>query len=261
MMLPTVDFCGLKVTRLILGANPFGGFSHQCKERNMEMLMFHTVPVIKETWARAQAAGINTIITNNESPHVIQAVKEYLAEGGTMQWIAQVNCREQPDMLKAIDTVVEIGCKALYFHGAKTDGAYVKRDDKTLRAWCDHVRSHGVPAGVAGHAPETHYWIDGLDAADFHAVCFFDCGSVHEGKGEKFQLKDMPRAVEFVQKTKKPCIGYKIMGSGRLEARMAFQYAFESIKPGDVVNVGMHRGDKDNMVEEDVALVEEILAK
>jgi len=42
---------------------------------------------------------------------------------------------------------------------------------------------------------------------------------------------------------------------------MAFEYAFENIKPGDVVNVGMHRGDKDNMVEENVAMVEEILSR
>ena len=34
MMLPTVDFCGLKVTRLIIGANPFGGFSHQSEQRD-----------------------------------------------------------------------------------------------------------------------------------------------------------------------------------------------------------------------------------
>ena len=35
-MLPTVDFCGLKITRLVLGANPFGGFSHQSPERDTE---------------------------------------------------------------------------------------------------------------------------------------------------------------------------------------------------------------------------------
>ena len=35
----------------------------------------------------------------------------------------------------------------------------------------------------------------------------------------------------------------------------------DQIKPGDVVNVGMHRGDKDDMVEENVALVEEILMR
>jgi len=35
-MLPTVDFCGLTVTRLIIGANPFGGYSHQNRERDQE---------------------------------------------------------------------------------------------------------------------------------------------------------------------------------------------------------------------------------
>ena len=37
LMLPTVDFCGLTVTRLIIGANPFGGYSHQNPERDSEM--------------------------------------------------------------------------------------------------------------------------------------------------------------------------------------------------------------------------------
>jgi hypothetical protein len=36
---------------------------------------------------------------------------------------------------------------------------------------------------------------------------------------------------------------------------MAFEYAFEHIKPGDVVNVGMHRGDNDDMVEQNVTHV------
>ena len=40
---------------------------------------------------------------------------------------------------------------------------------------------------------------------------------------------------------------------------MALEYAFESIKPTDVVNVGMHRGDKDNMVEENVGFIKDIL--
>ncbi|MBT5831468.1 MAG: hypothetical protein HOH77_14870, partial [Candidatus Latescibacteria bacterium] len=63
-MLPSVDFCGLRVNRLIVGANPFGGFSHQSKARNAEMIDFHTLEQIHETWSRAESAGINTMITN-----------------------------------------------------------------------------------------------------------------------------------------------------------------------------------------------------
>ena len=47
-MLPTVDFCGLTVTRLIIGANPFGGFSHQNRERDQDMRTYYTPERIME---------------------------------------------------------------------------------------------------------------------------------------------------------------------------------------------------------------------
>jgi len=164
-------------------------------------------------------------------------------------------------MAAAIDEAVEIGCKALYFHGLLTDDLYSDKDEGTLRAWCDHARSRGIPVGVAGHAPEVHVWVDGLDVVDFHAVCFFNCGSLHDGKGDRFRLSDMASAIEFIRNTGKPCIAYKIMGAGRIDPRMAFEHAFAGIKNTDVVNVGMYRGDKENMVEENVAMVREIHAE
>jgi hypothetical protein len=258
-MLPCVDFCGIKLTRLIIGANPFGGFSHQSEERDKEMLNYYNIDRIIETWNLAENSGINTMITNNETPHVLQAVREYLQSGGSLQWIAQVNGRNKPEMLNAISEVVDIGCKALYLHGALVDDAYLRKDDETIRIWCDHARSLGVPAGVAGHAPEAHLWVNSHDIADFHTVCFFNCGSLHYGKGEKFRLADIGPAVECVRQIQKPCIGYKIMGAGRIDPRMAFEYAFESIKATDVVNVGMYRGDKNNIVEENASIVRDIL--
>lgn len=261
MTLPTVDFCGLRVTRLLIGANPFGGYSHQNPERDKAMLALCTPAHIRETWKRAEAAGLNTMVTNNETPHVIQAVREYLSGGGTLQWIAQVNNGRNGKMTAAIDEVVDIGCKAMYFHGGQVDAAYERRDADAVKGWCEHARSRGVPAGVAGHAPEVHRWVDSLGVADFHAVCFFNCGSLHAGKGDTFRLADVALASACARQIKKPCIGYKIMGAGRLDPRMAFEYAFEHIKPSDVVNVGMFRGDKDNMVEENADLVRDILGR
>ncbi len=258
-MLPVVDFCGLALTRLVIGANPFGGFSHQSRERNQEMLTYYTHERIIETWQRAERAGINTMITNNESRNVLVAVREYLGGGGKLQWIAQVSFRELDSMFSAIDGAVEIGCRAMYFHGGLVDELYANRDAKTLEEWVKHARAHGLPVGVAGHDPEAHLWVHGLDLVDFHAVCFMNCGSLHSGRGHKFQLVDVFAATAAIRRIDKPCIGYKIMGAGRIDARMAFEYAFANIKPGDVVNVGMHRGDKDGMVEENAGLVREIL--
>jgi hypothetical protein len=260
-MLQTVDLCGLKVTRLILGANPFGGFSHQNPDRDRAMREYYTVDRIIETWRRAEAAGINTMITNNETPHVVEAVREYLAGGGRLQWIAQVNRRVQPEMEQAMCDAAAMGCKALYLHGGQIDNLYCRRDAETLRRWCDYARSLGVPVGCAGHAPEVHRWVDSEAEVDFHAVPFFNCGSIHNSEGERFSLSDVGRALDYIRATPKPCIAYKVMGAGRIDARMALEHAFENIKPGDVVNVGMHRGDKDDMVEENAALVHDILCK
>lgn len=258
-MLPTVNFCSLKITRLILGANPFAGFSHQNPQRDREMIDYHDIPRIKETWARAQQAGINTFITNNETPHVVQAVRQYLATDNPMQWITQVNCRNKSDMPAAIDEAVDIGCKALYFHGALVDDAYQRQDDNNLRNWCEHAKTHNIPVGVAGHSPKAHLWVNSLDIADFHAVCFYNCGSLHDGKGEKFKLADLAHSSAAIKQIQKPCIAYKIMAAGRIDPKMAFEYAFDNIKPNDVVNVGMHRGDIDNMVEQNAAMVDQIL--
>ncbi len=260
-MLPCVQFCGLNVTRLILGANPFAGYSHQSPQRDREMLAYHTAARIRETWERAESAGINTIVTNNTTPHVVQAVREYRGAGGALQWIAQVAFRDGQSMDEAIDEAVQIGCRAMYFHGALVDEAFRRKDEATIRGWCGRARSAGIPAGVAGHAPQVHLWVDELGVADFHAVCFFNCGSLHDGKGERFRLGNVAPAIACIRRIRKPCIAYKIMGSGRIDPRMAFEHAFESIKPADVVNVGMHRGDKDGMVEENVALAREILER
>ncbi|MFH2069006.1 MAG: hypothetical protein ABII89_06055 [Candidatus Omnitrophota bacterium] len=258
-MLSSVDFCGIKVTRLIIGANPFGGYSHQNAERDRKMREYYTIARIKETWARAEAAGINTMVTNNETPHVLQAVREYLRDGGSLQWIAQVNQPAETDMTLAIHETVKIGCKAIYFHGGLVEDVFRRKDIETLRNWCDQARSYNVPVGVAGHSPEVHYWVDSLGIADFHTVCFFNCGSLHDGKGDKFRLSDLAPATETIRTIRKPCIAYKIMGAGRIDPRMALEYAFTSIKTTDVVNVGMYRGDKDDIVEENASILREIL--
>jgi len=259
-MLPTVDFCGLNVTRLIIGANPFGGYSHQNPDRDREMRSYYTPERIVETWERAWTAGINTMITNNETLHVIETTARYLADGGPLQWIAQVNCNTAVPMQEALDRVVEIGCKAAYLHGGFVDHLYSEQDEAALRAYVRHGQSLGIPIGVAGHSPAVHDWVNRLGLVDFHAVCFFNCGSLHSGQGDKFKLGDVFTAVQCIQRLDKPCIGYKIMGAGRIDPLMAFEYAFEQIKDTDVVNVGMHRGDVDGMVEANVGIVSEVLA-
>lgn len=259
-MLPTVDFCGLTMTRLLIGANPFGGFSHQNKARDDAMRTYHTPERILETWDRAWNAGINTFVTNNETAHVIETTQRYLAMGGPMQWIAQVSFRTFESMEDAIDLVAAIGCRAMFFHGGLIDRLFAEKDSATLRQWVNYAKAKGVPVGVAAHNLQAHEWVHAMNIVDFHSVPFFNCGSVHsKAGGERFQLEDMAQAVALIRALDKPCIAYKILGAGRIDPVMGFDYALRNIKPGDVINVGMNRLDCDNMVEENADLVTRLL--
>jgi len=259
--LPTVSFCGLRVSRLLIGANPFAGFSHQSSARDEAMKRWHTVERILETWDRAAKAGITAFVTNNTTPHVVAAVDSYLRDRGPMAWIAQVSDAASPGMEAAVDRCVGMGCAALFFHGGLVDGLYARRDHATLERWVAHARRSGRPVGVAGHSPDLHDWVAAMGLADFHAVPFFDCGSLHAGEGDRFRLEDVPRAVDCIRRLRAPCMAYKILGAGRIDAAMGLAHAFQGIKPTDVVNLGMHRGDNDAMVEENADIVRRVLAR
>jgi hypothetical protein len=49
---------------------------------------------------------------------------------------------------------------------------------------------------------------------------------------------------KVIRQVQKPCLGFKILGAGRMcskeeKVKAAFQFAFENIKPTDGVIVGM----------------------
>ena len=58
--------------------------------------------------------------------------------------------------------------------------------------------------------------------------------------------RDDPAAMtRVIREVEKPCLGFKILGAGRLcesqeTVREAFKFAFENIKPTDGVIVGMY---------------------
>ncbi|MGI5819545.1 MAG: hypothetical protein ACOX9R_15755 [Armatimonadota bacterium] len=259
-LMSRVNFCGIDVSRLILGGNPFSGFSHQSRERDQEMMDYYTVERLKETLARAEAAGINTAIMRSD-PHIHRLLREYYNEGGKIQWIAQISGNRSLEGFPAeVRRARDAGAVAGYLHGGLLDACYADRDEDGFARLVETLREGGFPVGTAGHAPEAHLWAYELDVPlDFQVVCFYNCGSLHDGKGEKFQEPDPEHAMDAIQRIERPCIAYKIMAAGRVEPRAAFKRAFAGIKPGDVVNVGVHRGDNDDMVEENARMVSEIL--
>jgi pentatricopeptide repeat protein len=246
-----VDFCGTQISRLIIGGNQFRGYSHFSPELNEDMRDYHTVENVVQTLLHAQACGLNCMQSRGDAI-IFAMIDAFRAAGGQMHWIAQT-ASEQTDLFENIRQIAAHGAWGIYWHGSMTDRMWRAGRIDEAEDYLKAMRDAGVKVGIACHMPEVLQYIEdkGWDL-DFYMTCFYNIAKVERdsalvsGKmvAEPFDDPDRDVACQFIRRTEKPCIAYKILAASRKcgseeEIRGAFKYAFENIKSGDIVNVGM----------------------
>lgn len=264
MPLGTVDIGGVSVSRLIMGGNPFSGFSHQSSGRDAEMRHYYTTSRIKQTLAEAEGLGINTQIARTDN-HIVRLLNEYWDEGGTIQWIAQT-APELRSAELAIDRAVGNRAKACFLHGGHTDNAYANGRLDELPSLIGRIRRGGLAAGIAGHKPQLFQWArDRLDV-DFYMCSHYNPSDRRQsaehvpGRDERFRDDDREAMADVIRSLDKPVIHYKILAAGRNDPAEAFAYAARLMRPADAVCVGFFTKDKPAMIREDIELLEAGLA-
>jgi hypothetical protein len=265
-----VKFGDHDVTRLIVGGNPFRGNSHFSPDLDREMREYHTVNHVVQTLLRAEECGINTMQSRGDDI-IFDMVRAYREAGGTMQWIVQT-ASEKPDLFENIREIAALDPIAIYWHGSRTDRMWKEGRIQELDPYLQAIRSTGKLVGVASHMPHVLHWIEdrGWDV-DFYMACFYNLAKVERDSmlvtgrsvAEPFDDEDREVAIEFIQSTDKPCIAYKVLAASRkcgseAELRDAFQYAYDHIKPGDVVDVGVFQKHSDQL-SQNAQIVRDIL--
>ena len=119
MAIGSVILGGVTVSRMVMGGNPFSGFSHQSPQRDDEMRRYYTTARIKQTFREAEAAGINTFFGRADR-HVMRVLMEYWDEGGKIQWFAQT-CPEFAPHSRGISNAIHGGASGCYIHGGQMD--------------------------------------------------------------------------------------------------------------------------------------------
>lgn len=269
--LPTVPFGPHRLTRLVIGGNPFRGYSHFSPGLNDEMRQYHSVDNVVDTLLHAQRCGINAMQSRGDET-IFEMVRAFREAGGDMHWIVQT-ASEQPDLFENIRQIAALDPIGIYWHGSMTDRMWKAGRIDEARDYLKAIRDAGKLVGIACHMPEVLRYIadEGWDV-DFYMVCFYNIAKVDRdsmlvsGKQAKepFDDEDRDIACDFINYTDKPCIAYKILAASRkcgseAEIRAAFRYAFDRIKPGDVVNVGMFQKHGDQ-VGDNTRLVAKLLA-
>lgn len=265
MSLGTVQIGQLRVSRLVIGGNPFSGISHQSPRRDREMRDYYTVARIKETMQAAERLGINTFLGRADR-HIMRTLVEYWNEGGAIQWLAQTT-PELSSIARSIDGAIDGGARAVYLHGGQMDNLLARNQLDEVAPAIARIRAAGLSAGIAGHQPAVFHWAEQNLDVDFYMCSYYNPSSrasnaEHVGTSrERFADDDRERMVETIQSLSKPVIHYKIFAAGRNEPRDAFTHVARHLRPTDAVCIGVFPKDNPKMIEQDIALFEQALVQ
>ncbi|MGO9115109.1 MAG: twin-arginine translocation signal domain-containing protein [Thermoguttaceae bacterium] len=250
--MPTIRLGHVEISRLILGSNPFFGYAHQDGDLGRQMQEYYTDERIMEVLEDAAALGV-TAVAAPPSPEWIRLFNKYRGEGGKLTtWIAQPHGSPKK-MKEEIDSCAKGGAKAVFIQGHRVEEQFEKNTFEIVRGWLQHIKSHGMAAGIAAHRPDVHPVAEKQGfPTDFYFQCFFRV----DQHPENYALECRDKAVETIRSiTAKPVVAYKILGAARLPPDEGFAYAFQHIAAKDGVCVGIYNKNKPGMLADDVALV------
>ncbi len=253
-VLPTVRLGKHEVTRLLLGSNPFNGYSHFNRLLDRHMVEWSTSENVCRCLSDAERYGINTWQFSDTGRRHLPDLQRHWAAGGKLQWI-YVTSREmeaKPELVREAAKLKPIG---IVHHGGSTDQRFSAGRAREVREFLKVVRDAGVLAGVSTHRPEVIEQIEEENwDVDFYMACFYQVNRRTEelvqllGQrplGEVFLPGDPVRMCQTIRRTKKTCLAFKVLGAGRVTDSpqgidQAFRFAFQNIKPQDGIIVGMY---------------------
>jgi hypothetical protein len=247
--LPTIQLGKHKVTRLIAGYNPIGGYSHSVPKLSALMRDWFTPARTLEYVRRCEANGINTWQASID-PKVFDALRAAWDSGSKMQWICLMP-DTTPEQWKQIVALKPI---AVVHHGEYTDRAFRSGNETQVRDFVRKAHDFGVMAGISSHSPTNIARVEDSGwEQDFYMTCFHnirrDQEQVKTGLGdlpidELYLQGDPARMAAVIRKVSRPCLAFKILAAGRMctsraTIESAFQFALSNIKKTDAVIVGM----------------------
>lgn len=272
-LLPTVKFGKTEITRLIIGSNPFYGYSHFNNVLGAHMKEFFTPERKIEVLKRAEQAGIGTWQCHyNDEP--LADYLRYRQEGGKMNFVLLADFALMKDYSLMPSVVKKMQPLGIGHHGNRTDERFRAGEKGKIKEFLKAVRDTGVMVGLSTHNPAVIDTAEGENwDVDYYQACLYNVSRTPQelrkvfGEApinEPFMEKDPERMCKMIRATAKPCLAFKVFGAGRTvnspqAVEQSVRFALSNIKPTDAIIVGMYPRFKDEM-KENAELFRRILA-
>ena len=258
MKLPTISIASHRITRLIIGGNPYSGISHRSPAASQAMIDYYTTHQIMADLRQAEENGINTVLARADR-HIMRVLNEYWNAGGTIQWIAQTpKDTEYADLNEYLQIIARYKPIAIYHHGGTTDKLYAEGRLTSLHESLKRIRDLDCAVGLGTHDPLIlkHCYVENYDV-DFYVCALYN----HTRHRERYLPDDRAAAFAAIQAIPTPIIAIKVLAAGRNEPRAAFQLALENIKPTDAMAVGMYTQFQPDQIHQNTITVAKLLSE
>ena len=249
-----------EISRLVIGCNPMGGWSHSRDLSYVGQLSkhWHTDTKMKETWAIAEQAGINFC---NLVEFQYNAFNEYKRETGSkMLNVCQCSIGPPSDRLAPVKKAIDIGADFIYIQGENVDGLAKSNAIDVLLKTVDFIRGQGHLAGVGAHS------IKSIEASikvgvkpDFYYKTFhhdnYWSATPRENRKEYPSYSMTPitdhnqwndnmwdqfseQTIEVFKSIDVPFFGFKVLAAGAIQPADGIRWAYEN--GADFVCLGMY---------------------
>ena len=247
------------ISRLILGGNLIGGWAHSRDLLYVPSLFkaYNTERKVFDTLILAEQAGINAINIGFPSNPLLAKYKKIT--GSKLKVISQVAPdMDHNDYYTFINQAIDFGVDIVQVQGNWCD--WLVRDKKleVIEKMLDRIRSQGYTAGLGAHTVDSlmicedngiipdyymktmhhdKYWsahpMANRVAFEVDGTKYLDHDRFHDNLFCLFPEK----TVGFVENTKVPVMGFKVLAAGAIEPKDGFNWAFQN--GADFICVGM----------------------
>ena len=258
--IPTGTIAGVTFSRMMLGGNLIGHYTHSRDLRYVYNLAAHynTPEKIYETMRIAEEHGINTLVIHFDRG-VLKFLNEFKKRGGKMQCImcplAPVN-EDMAEYTQQCQEAVDAGVETLYLWGVHSDELVEKRPEM-IKKVVSTMKSFDVPVGIAAHELSVVEFCEREKIKnDFYLKTFHHRNYPSATLNYDSSWCDDPeKHIEVFSKVEKPWIAYKVMAAGAIPPKDALNYTFSN--GADFVVFGMF----DFEIDEDTRLLNEVLTQ
>ena len=271
-----VDFFGHKVSKLIVGDNPFNGHSYITEYVSKdEMINYHTEDKILEAIYKMEELGVNTMLPLAD-PYIIRILQHYRSNGGKMNFIFQT----YSPMMMSLETasvsmnmMMSVDPIGVYLSGTYTDLCLETKTMPKLYEMLKHLRTFDIKLGLGTHYPEIIEQSERENwDIDFYMACMYNLRRGREGEQSGFitgKNKSLIRKIipgdrnvmlNTLDKVKKPIIAFKIFAGGQMlvereeadrreRIKDTYNTIFNRLKPDDFAVMGVFQKHHDQLTE------------